>query len=139
LAGDGDVARIPTIKAHQGRSTETLSGHIYQFYFGTSPKDQPFTWGASCGLLSGQLAQETPGPYISSFIQNVLGLSSSTDVSVLFPRPGADAVLTITKAPSPANLPAQITKLRLSVTVDFVRTNSSLVTLSVQTANGIQP
>jgi len=65
--GDGDVARIPTIIAHQGRSTETLSGHIYQFYFGTSPKDQPFTWGASYDLLSGQLAQERPGPDMSSF------------------------------------------------------------------------
>ena len=139
----GPVARVRLVVNDQGQSVETLAGHQYQFYFGNSPDDQPFTWGASYNLPSGPLSQEQLSVSGLSLLQSLLGITSNTDpltqALALFARPGADAVVTISKAQDPANLGAQITSLQMSITVDFFRTASNQVKLSVQTANGGLP
>jgi hypothetical protein len=139
----GPVARVRLVVNHQGQSIETLAGHQYQFYFGNSRSDQPFTWGASYNLPNGPLSQEQLSVSGLSLLQSLLGITSTTDpftqALVLFARPGADAVVSISKVQDPANLGAQITSLQMSATVDFFRTASNLVKLSVQTANGNLP
>jgi hypothetical protein len=135
----GPVARVRAIVDHRGRSTQTLNGRSYNFYFGNGLTDRPFTWGASYDLLSGRLDQEKPSPAAIFLLKTLLQLPDTSDPSVLFARPGADrVVLTFRKEPQPIGLNALITKLRVSVKVDFFRRQSSLVTLVVQ-PSGILP
>jgi hypothetical protein len=139
----GQAARLRLIINHQGQSTEVLSGHQFGFDFGNGPNDQPFTWGASYNLPGGPLSQESLSVSGLSLLQAFLKISGPTDPLMtplaLFARPGADATISLLLARDPADVNAQITSLQMSATVDFFRTTSNQVRLSVRTENGILP
>jgi hypothetical protein len=130
-------ARVRVVFEHQGRSTAFAGGQGYQFYFGASALDRPFTWGASYDALTGQLDAETLSLAGLSLLRSILGFTP--DQTQLFARPAADSMITIAKSQDPQNLGATITRLVLFATVDFHRNRSSAVRLRVRTVGEWNP
>jgi hypothetical protein len=128
----GPVARVRLLIDHDGQSTETLNGRRYNFYLGNGPNDRPFTWGASFTLPNGPLSQETNSVAGLSLLTSLLNLNGSSDALALFARPGADAVVSLTKVQDPPSLNAPITSVQIAVTVDFYRGTTSRARLNVQ-------
>jgi hypothetical protein len=132
----GSFGRVRVLIDHHGQSVETQDGHRYSFHFGNGADDRPFTWGCSYSLPSGPLSQENLTIAGLSLLRSLLNMPGSPDPSVdplvLFARPGADAVVTLTKSTSPASLHASIASLQIGVTIDFFRQASSRTRLTVQ-------
>jgi hypothetical protein len=132
--------RIRTIIDHQGQSTETAYGRRYNFQFGVNQqKDAPFTWGASYDVLSHTISQEKPSTAGIALLESLLNITGPVDPAMLFARPGADAVVRFSKVQDPVSMNAQITRLRIAVTVDFFRSATNLVKLKVATDSGSLP
>jgi hypothetical protein len=133
--------RVRVVFEHQGRSTETAGGHTYSFIFGSGPDDRPLTWGVSYDVLTGRVDREQLSVAGISLLRSLLGITAPADGDALslFVRPGADAVITVRKFQDPQDMGADVTRLRMSVTVDFYRTTSSQVWLDVKASDGASP
>lgn len=130
------TANLRLIIEHFGESTITRDGHQYSFHVG-SAGDQPFRWGARYDLVDSSLAQETLSLSGESLLRQLLATPGTAvpDRGVqFFVEPGADGFITIRRETVPIDLRVRITKLRLSVTVDFFSASADQVTLLVKTS-----
>jgi hypothetical protein len=133
-----DTANTTLTVEHQGVSVLRAGARFFRFDHRSGYGYPPFTWQANYDAVQQTFKEGRVSDAALSRLRALLDISASDAEMTMFAAPGADAEVVIRKEATTAES-VRITRLRLSVDVEFLPAGTGNVLLTVRTADGLEP